>query len=341
MTSPRRYLVVGPSWIGDMVMAQSLFITLKQKHPDCVIDVLAPAWSLPVLERMPQVNRGVSSDTSHGEFSLFKRRALGRSLRGQYSHAIVLPRSWKSALVPFFAGIPVRTGYRGEMRYGLLNDIRELDKQKLTQTVQRYVALGRDREEERAAGGGAPVTPFPALRADRERLPELMSRLGLKAGRTVCMMPGAEYGPAKQWPLDYYGRLARRLVEAGWQVWILGSGKDADASDKIAGFCPQGVYNLCGKISLADAIDLLAAAESAVSNDSGLMHVAAAVGTKLTVIYGSSTPDYTPPLADEENTNIFYLGLECSPCFERVCPLGHTRCLTEITDDVVFDAVHS
>jgi len=341
MTGPRRYLVVGPSWIGDMVMAQSLFITLKQQHPDCTIDVLAPAWSLPVLERMPQVHRGISSGTGHGEFSLRKRRALGKSLKAKYSHAIVLPRSWKSALVPYFAGIPVRTGYRGEMRFGLLNDIRQLDKQKLTRTVQRYVYLGRDREEQGKTEAGPPDTPFPALRTDSERLPELMARLGLQAGRTVCMMPGAEYGPAKQWPLDHYGRLARRLVEAGWQVWILGSGKDADAGDKIAGFCPQGVSNLCGRTSLVDAIDLLAAAEAAVSNDSGLMHVAAAVGTKLTVIYGSSTPDYTPPLADEEHRNIFYLGLECSPCFERVCPLGHTRCLTEITDDVVFDAIHS
>ena len=329
-----------------MVMAQSLFITLRQQYPDCMIDVLAPAWSLPVLERMPQVNLGISSGTAHGEFSLLKRRALGKSLKSKYSHAIVLPRSWKSALVPYFAGIPVRTGYRGEMRFGLLNDIRELDKQKLTRTVQRYVALGydrvaRDREQARAAGGEVPDTPFPVLRTDKERLPDLMARLGLQAGRTVCMMPGAEYGPAKQWPLDHYGRLAGRLVEAGWQVWILGSEKDADAGDKIRGFCSRGVFNLCGRTSLVDAIDLLAAADAAVTNDSGLMHVAAAVGTKLTGIYGSSTPDYTPPLADEHNRNIFYLGLDCSPCFERVCPLGHTRCLTEITDDTVFDAIHS
>jgi len=333
----RRYLVVGPSWIGDMVMAQSLFITLKQQYPDCLIDVLAPQWSLPILKRMPEINKGIAVNISHGEFSFFKRRRLGIALRpNQYSHAIIIPRSWKSALVPFFAGIPVRTGYKGEMRYGLLNDIRELDKERLKQTAQRYVAHAISNKQV-----AAPVVAFPKLEIDHKNRSKLMDKLGLKLDHPViCMMPGAEYGPAKQWPIEYYAGLAGLLVDAGCQVWIIGSDKDKAAGDKIAVSKQDGVENLCGKTQLVDTVDLLSCAVSVVTNDSGLMHVAAAVGIEVNVVYGSSTPDYTPPLTDENRKNIFYLGLDCSPCFKRVCPLGHTDCLNNISYNDVFKKVY-
>lgn len=332
--APRRYLIVGPSWIGDMVMAQSLFITLKQQHPDCQIDVLAPAWSLPILKRMPEVTEGISADVSHGEFSFFKRRKLGLALRPKkYTHAIVIPRSWKSALIPFFAGIPLRTGYRGEMRYGLLNDIRVLDKNVLKQTVQRYVAhaYANDPSE-------PPAIPYPALRVDSDNQQKLFEKFGLKSDNpVVCMMPGAEYGPAKQWPLAYYKQLAELLVNNGWQVWLLGSDKDHVAGKKIAD--SDGIYNLCGKTQLVDTIDLLAGAKTVVSNDSGLMHVAAAVGVHVNVIYGSSTPDYTPPLAGDKNKKVFYLGLDCSPCFNRVCKYNHYDCLKKISVDTIYSSI--
>ncbi len=330
----RRYLIVGPSWIGDMVMAQSLFITLKQQHPDCLIDVLAPAWSLPILKRMPEVDEGISADVAHGEFSFFKRRKLGLSLKQKkYTHAIVIPRSWKSALIPFFAGIPQRTGYRGEMRYGLLNDIRVLDKNVLKQTVQRYVAHAYANEPREP-----PDIPYPALLIDSDNQQKLLERFGLISDRPiVCMMPGAEYGPAKQWPLEYYKQLAESLVKNGWQVWLLGSDKDRAAGEEISGI--EYIYNLCGKTQLVDTIDLLAGAKSVVSNDSGLMHVAAAVGAKVNVIYGSSTPDYTPPLTVDERKVIFYLALECSPCFKRVCPLGTRACLYGIKYSDVMQSV--
>ncbi|MDT8282798.1 MAG: lipopolysaccharide heptosyltransferase II, partial [Gammaproteobacteria bacterium] len=329
----RRYLIVGPSWIGDMVMAQSLFITLKQYYPDCVIDVLAPLWSLPIIDRMPEVRQGISADVVHGEFSFFKRRKLGRSLRDKgYTHAIVIPRSWKSALVPYFAAIPVRTGYKGEMRYRLLNDIRALDKTVLKQTVQRYVAHAFNNNPDTA-----PETPYPALLINKENQARLLAGLDLKLDRpVVCMMPGAEYGPAKQWPITYYAALAAALVAAGSQVWLIGSEKDRLAGDTIAQSNEAAIYNLCGRTQLVDTVDLLACATSVVSNDSGLMHVAAAVGVPVNVIYGSSTPDYTPPLTIDEKKNIFYLGLDCSPCFKRVCPLGHTDCLTKIKYDEVY-----
>lgn len=319
-----------------MVMAQSLFITLKQQFPDCLIDVLAPQWSLPILRRMPEVTEGLSADVSHGEFSFAKRRRLGLSLKArQYTHAIVIPRSWKSALVPFFAGVPVRTGYRGEMRYGLLNDIRKLDKQVLKQTVQRYVAHAYQDDPQ-----VAPAIPFPKLELDHNNQAKLLDQLGLKLDKpVVCMMPGAEYGPAKQWPIEYYALLAKLLVDTGWQVWVIGSDKDEAAGDKITVASPNEIFNLCGKTQLVDTVDLLACAKNVVTNDSGLMHVAAAVGVEVNVIYGSSTPDYTPPLISEEKKRIFYLELECSPCFKRVCPFGHTDCLKNIKYDEVYRSI--
>ena len=329
----RRYLIVGPSWVGDMVMAQALFMTLKQQFPDCEIDVVAPEWSLPVLRRMPEVRGGIALPVAHGRFGLRERFRLGRSLRSNgYSRAIVLPRSWKSALVPLFAGVPVRTGYRGEMRFGLLNDIRRLDKTVLRQTVQRYVALGFDTET-----AAAPAVPLPRLETSRRNTERLIGALELDLSRpVVCMMPGAEYGPAKQWPVVYYARLAAKLAANGFTVWVLGSAKESALGESITAGLGDAGSNLCGRTELVDVVDLLALAAQVVTNDSGLMHIAAAVGSRLNVIYGSSTPDYTPPLAPGASLNIFYMALPCSPCFKRVCPLGHTNCLNGIDVETVY-----
>ncbi|MCJ7555497.1 MAG: lipopolysaccharide heptosyltransferase II [Gammaproteobacteria bacterium] len=323
MSSSERILVVGPSWVGDMVMAQSLFISLKQRWPACSIDVLAPEWSVPVLARMPQVRNGIPMSLGHGQFNWSVRRRLGRSLAGQdYSRAIVLPRSFKAALVPFHAGIPVRTGYRGEMRYGLINDMRPLDKTVLTQTVQRFVALGQPRD-----AGQPPHIPAPVLRVSPDNQAALMQQFEL-ADTAVALLPGAEYGPAKCWPLEYFADAAKVLGERGYQVWVLGSQKDAAAGDMIAAGSGGAAVNLCGKTRLEDAIDLLAASQAVITNDSGLMHVAAAVDTQVIAIYGSTTPDFTPPLTD--NAQLHYLRLACSPCFKRECPLGHLDCLKKI-----------
>jgi len=332
--TPRRYLIVGPSWVGDMVMAQSLFITLKQQYPDCLIDVIAPEWSLPILERMPQVNQGIALSVKHGEFSLLKRIKKGLSLRSNnYTHSIVLPRSWKSALAPFFSGAKIRTGYHGEMRYGLLNDIRQLDKDILKQTVQRYVAHAYD-----ATQNNAPDTPFPGLEVDKVNRERLIKELSLDMSRPVItMMPGAEYGPAKQWPKEYYQELTALLVDKGYQVWVIGSEKEKALGQVIVDESGQYAINLCGRTELVDAVDLLSCAEQVVTNDSGLMHVAAAVGVRLNVIYGSSTPDYTPPLSDK--VAIHYRGLDCSPCFQRTCRLGHMNCLNKITAQSVFKSM--
>ena len=326
MTASSGILVVGPSWVGDMVMAQSLYKLLAGREPGVAIDVLAPAWSLPLLERMPEVRRGIELPLTHGEIGLGARRALGRTLRGRYGRAIVLPRSFKSALVPWFARIPQRTGYRGEWRYGLINDRRPFDERRLDQTVKRFLALGVRPEEHEL-----PVPPEPALATDAASQAGVAARLGLSTvAPVVALMPGAEYGPAKQWPTEHFAALAARLAARGVPVWILGSAKEAALGERIvaAAHPAAGVQNLCGRTTLVDAVDLLALATVAVTNDSGLMHVAAAVGTEVVAIYGSSTPDFTPPLT--ARASIHYRRLSCSPCFARVCPLGHLDCLRGI-----------
>jgi heptosyltransferase-2 len=325
-------LVVGPSWVGDMVMAQSLFKALKQNNPNALIDVIAPAWSVPVLERMPEVHHAIALTVGHGELQLGKRYALGKSLRGKYQRAIILPRSLKAALVPFFAKVPIRTGFLGEMRYGLINDIRVFDKSHLNQTVKRFVALGLSAEE----AEGKFQTPQPTLAIDQSQLQHSLQELKLNAEQpAIALFPGAEYGPAKQWPLLYYRELAKQLAKAGYQVWIMGSQKDHDVAEQIIDSSTSlPLINLCGKTSIAQAIDLISHCEGAVSNDSGLMHVAAATGCPVVAIYGSSSPLFTPPLTD--NAHIEYLNLDCSPCFKRQCPLQHLDCLNKIQPEQVF-----
>jgi heptosyltransferase-2 len=322
-------LVVGPSWVGDMVMAQSLFKLLKARHPGIAIDVLAPEWSLPIVARMPEIRRGIGAETGHGEFGLDKRRRIAASLREHdYEHAIVLPRSLKSALIPWFARVPRRTGFRGEMRFGLINDMRPFDKGVLDQTVKRFVALGLERGE--ALPGSL---PFPELEVSADKQRRVIAALGVSTTRpVVAMMPGAEYGPAKCWPLEHFTALATKLDAAGYAVWVLGSHKDTASGEAIA--AGSAALNLCGRTSLEDVIDLLAACEQAVSNDSGLMHVAAAAGTRVHGIYGSSSAKFTPPLT--KSREIHELSLDCRPCFARECPLGHLDCLRGLKPESVF-----
>ncbi len=345
-----RILVIGPSWVGDMVMAQSLFMALLERFPGARIDVLAPGWSLPLLTRMPQVHAGIEMPLGHGEFGFALRWRIARALRREgYTRAVVLPGSWKSALIPFLAGIARRTGWRGEMRYGLLNDIRLLDKARLPMTVQRFVALAWPAHSEPPpvepsageAAGGLPAAHPPRLNVDVANQERLRRDMGLATGRpVVAFMPGAEYGPAKQWPLPHFARLASQLIAGGATVWVLGSARDYAAGQRIVeGLPAEHALNLCGRTRLEDAVDLLALCRAAVTNDSGLMHVAAALDLPLVALFGSSSPEHTPPLS--ARARVLYLGLDCSPCFARECPLGHTRCLAEISPARVLDTLEN
>ncbi len=330
----KHVLIVGPAWVGDMVMAQSLFIELKKRYPAVIIDVIAPEWSLPLLERMPQVDQAIVLDIPHNKLGFSKRKKLGIALReNQYTHAIVLPRSYKSALTPFFARIPVRTGFKGEMRYGVLNDIRKLDRSVLTQTVQRYVALGCEKQLEHA-----PHIQSPQLVVDVNNQSALRHELNLNLDKPVIgFMPGAEYGPAKQWPVKYYRELAEMLIGEGYQIWLFGSVKETDIGRQIADGYEHDIINLAGRTRLVDTVDLLAMVELAVTNDSGLMHIACATDRRVIAIYGSSTPKYTPPLSDK--AEVLYRNKSCSPCFQRQCPFDHYECLTEIKPFDVFKQI--
>jgi heptosyltransferase-2 len=320
-----------------MVMAQSLFMALRQQSPQHPIDVIAPAWSSPLIERMPEVRHLHELAVGHGEAGLRKRISLGRALRqGGYDRAIVLPRSAKAALVPWIAKIPVRTGYRGEFRYGLINDRRKLDRAQHYRTVDRFVALAPLRKD----ANRSIEPPTPKLSSTSNQQMAAMAELALDpsshATPTLGLCPGAEYGPAKRWPPEYFSALAREYLNAGWAVWLFGSAKDAGITRSIREQAP-GVVDLAGRTQLAQAIDLLAACQGVVSNDSGLMHIAAATATPVVAVYGSSDPQYTPPLSN--NAQVIYHDLSCSPCFARTCPLGHLNCLRGITPSEVSAAV--
>jgi heptosyltransferase-2 len=331
-----KILIIGPSWVGDMVMAQSLFRALKADNPEVQIDVLAMDWTKPLLQRMPEVNQAISMPVSHGKFSWKMRKQLGHQLRSaKYDQAIVLPNSWKSALIPWFANIPVRTGWRGEMRYGLLNDIRNLNKDVLPMMVQRFVSLAYPASQSSAAPSYQP----PLMLAKPVKTEFNPARNQHQKRLVLC--PGAEFGPAKQWPPEYYAEVANRLIAENWQVLILGSKADQDTADLIfSQILPEyqsKLFNLAGQTQLEDAIDLLGSADCVVSNDSGLMHIAAALQTPLVAVYGPTSPAFTPPLAD--NARIVQIEVDCGPCFQRHCPEGHHRCMQDLSVDQVIHQI--
>jgi len=329
-----KILVVAPSWIGDTLLAQPLLARLKKKLPGAVIDALAPGWTAPVLRRMPEINEVIEAPFGHGELGLLARWRLGRSLRSRgYDEAIVLPNTFKSALIPFFAGIPLRAGFVGESRYGLLNLTHKLDAKRRPLMAERYAQLAEK-------PGVPPARPLPEvrLRIDQANLLVTLNRLGLsRAKPVVAFCPGAEYGPAKRWPARHFAVLARKLAAQGCAVWLFGSEKDSDIGEEIVRSSGGAAANLCGRTDLASAIDLLSLAEVVVSNDSGLMHVAAGVGRPVVALYGSSSPEHTPPLS--ASARVVRTGIECSPCFARECPLGHFKCMNELAPERVMEEI--
>ncbi|MDO6499392.1 ADP-heptose--LPS heptosyltransferase RfaF [Photobacterium sanguinicancri] len=300
-----KILIIGPSWVGDMVMSQSLYRTLKANNPDATIDVMAPDWCRPILSRMPEVNNVVAMPVGHGSLQLSVRRQLGKTLKQSgYDQAIVLPGSLKSALVPWFADIAKRSGWLGEMRYGLLNDYRKLDKVAFPLMVERYIALAFDKAEMTSAKALPQPLLYPALQVDNESTIAACQALGLNQDRpTLAICPGAEFGPAKRWPHYHYAQAVAQLIDTGWQVWIFGSGKDHPVGEEILAHLSDTqrthCINLAGQTKLEQAVDLMASCKAAITNDSGLMHVAAAVGLPLVALYGPSSPDFTPPLTHQ------------------------------------------
>lgn len=307
------------------MLMQPMLHRLQQRHSGARIDVLAPPWTEKLLRQMPEIHDVIINPFPHGAFGLSARRRLGVQLRdAQYDQAIVLPNSWKSALVPFFAGIPVRTGFVGELRYGLLNDARKLNKNKLPLMVERFAQLAEAPRVEIPR-----PLDSPHLQVSDAQRAQTLSKLGLMLDKPVAVFcPGAEYGPAKRWPLQYYAELAQYLRAQGYAVWLIGSPKDKDVADKIIALGNEPCHNLCGVTDLTEAIALLSCADLVVSNDSGLMHIAAALNRPMVAIFGSSSPQFTPPLSDK--AQVLKLDLSCSPCFKRECPLGHFNCMIKL-----------
>lgn len=300
-----KILIIGPSWVGDMMMSHSLYQTLKQQYPHCEIDVLAPNWCKPLLERMPEIRHALTMPIGHGSFALLERYRIGKSLRHQYDMAIILPNSFKSALIPLFAKISVRRGWKGESRYGLLNDLRA-NKKAYPMMVQRYVALGYDKSAVKKAED-LPI-PAPYLRQDPKELQQTLHHFSHLLQPTenraaIGFCPGAEFGPAKRWPHYHYADLANALISQGYAVRIFGSAKDEEVGEQIRQALPLNLQPYCvnfaGKTSLTQAVDLIGDCNAVVTNDSGLMHIAAALKRPLIALYGPTSPQYTPPLSDQ------------------------------------------
>lgn len=328
MMISRKILIISPSWIGDCVMTQPLMHRLHELYSGCQIDVFAPKWSMAVFARMPEVHDVIENPFGHGTLNVCGRWKIGRALgRRGYDQVIVLANSFKSAIVAAATGAKQRTGYIGEMRYLLLNDLHQLDKQKLPLMVDRYTAL---------AGHFMGQSTQPRLRIDVACQAAALAAHQLDTQKKImALCAGAEYGSAKRWLPEHFAAIAQYYAARDWQVWLFGSQKDFAVSAEINRLSGSVCVNLCGQTSLAEAIDLLACADSVVCNDSGLMHLAAAVGAKLVAVYGSSSSTHTPPLSD--TAKIATLNLACSPCFQRECPLGHTNCLRQLLPERVIE----
>jgi heptosyltransferase-2 len=328
----KKILVIGPSWVGDAMLMQPMLLRLKQRYPESQIDVLAPPWTAALLHALPEVHEVIINPFPHGALQLIARYQLGKKLRSaQYDQAIVLPNSLKSALIPYFARIPLRTGFVGESRYILLNDARGLSKKSLPFMVERFAQLAEDKR-------GKIPRPLanPKLEVSVAQRNATLHKLGLTLDKPVAIFcPGAEYGPAKRWPASYFAEIAQRLQRQGYAVWLTGSAKDKEVADKIIALGNSASLNLCGVTDLTDAIALLSCAQLVVSNDSGLMHLAAALDRPMLALFGSSSPQFTPPLSAQ--AHVVKLDIKCSPCFQRECPLGHFNCMKQLTPDLIWE----
>ncbi|MFM2322528.1 MAG: glycosyl transferase putative gt9A [Pseudomonadota bacterium] len=339
MALPKKILIISAAWIGDMVISQALFKYIKQQYAETIIDIVAPRWGHELLASMPEINEIFDLPIGHGQFQLKKRWQLGRSFRKKnYQQAIILPNSWKSAIIPLVAGIPLRTGWLGEMRFGLLNDWRTLDKKKYPMMIQRFLALGAAKTIANKAIDWQLYKPY--LTVNPKSLSSSLKNLPLiiKDKPLLILCPGAAFGPAKRWPAGYFAKIAHAKKTEGWQVFLLGAQSDEAIGHSIQKLTGNGCINLIGKTSLLQALNLLAKASLVISNDSGLMHLAAALHRPLIALYGSSSPEFTPPLS--ELAKVLYLKLSCSPCFERHCPLVHFNCLKQLKPNLVLATIN-
>ena len=323
----QKLLIIPQNWLGDIVMSQTLLKKIKSDNPKTSIDILVNSSLKNLVERMPEINKVIILDCNHRELGLFKRLRLAKEIKkSSYDRSIVLSRSLKSSLIPYFAKIPIRTGELGELRYLLINDLKEFSKESRRKTASRYISMYSDNNEELSENY------YPSLDSNSENIKNLSEKYDLKKDEKVIIFaPGAAFGPSKMWPVNKFRELGKKLNN-DFKILILGSNNEKSIGNDIV--TNKNMVNLCGKTSIADAVDLMHISKFCVSNDSGLMHLAAATNTKSISIYGSTSPDFTPPLT--KNKDIHYKGMSCSPCFEKKCKYGHYNCLVDIHSDDVF-----
>jgi heptosyltransferase II len=346
-------LIIAPNWIGDAVMTQPLLASLKALYPNSAIDVLASTWVAPIYRACAEVNEVIEAKFEHKQLQWVLRRQLAKQLATKkYQACFVLPNSFKSALIPWLANIPLRIGYRGEMRFGLVNvSLDNPSKLNRPPMVEHYLALSTLLNDEEPADhrqrSKQELTPH--LNISTSATESVTQKLqSAKIGSveqnsgiyTLC--PGAEYGPSKRWPTEYFAILAKELININPsnQIILIGSQGDRHLADEIIS---QGnhshIHNWCGSTSLDEAIALIGMSKAVVSNDSGLMHIAAALNIPQVALFGSSDPSHTPPLSDK--ARVIWLELSCSPCHKRECPLGHLKCLKDILPQQVLTTLHA
>ena len=338
-------LIIAPNWIGDAVMSQPLLAELKAQYPDSNIDVLASTWVAPVYRACNEVSEVIEAKFEHKQLQWALRKQLAKDLQAKnYQACFILPNSFKSALIPWLANIPFRVGYRGELRYGLINvSLENPSKVNRPPMVEHYLALSQllqDGDED------ALDTLTPTLNVStkaKQSVEQCLASAIINANSLFVFCPGAEYGPTKRWPTAHFAKLAQNLLaeQASAQIILLGGKGDHALAQEIQtqANTPVNLHNWCGSTSLDEAIALIGMAKAVVSNDSGLMHIAAALKTPQVAIFGSSDPAHTPPLSNK--AKVIWLNLPCSPCHKKICPLGHLQCLNDILPQQVLATLNT
>jgi heptosyltransferase-2 len=341
-----RILIIAPNWIGDAVMSQPMLADLKIKYPQCQIDVLATSWVAPIYRACLEVKQVIEARLEHQQLQWGLRKQLAKQLEEhQYDACYVLPNSLKSALIPWLANIPLRIGYRGEMRFGLINiALDNPSKINRPPMAKHYLALSSALDHSQDLNAEEPANPKLNISlAAKESIIAKLQAASIKEKSIYVLCPGAEYGMTKRWPADHFATLAQQLIanEPDAHVILLGSKGDHTVAESIRTKAKKDLqtHNWCGKTSLDEAIALIGMSKILVSNDSGLMHVGAALKVPQVAIFGSSDPHHTPPLSNK--AKVLWLNLPCSPCHKRECPLGHLKCLKDISPKNVLDAIQS
>ena len=338
-------LIIAPNWIGDAVSTQPLLANLKVLYPNSKIDVLASYWVAPIYRACPQVHEVIEAKFEHKKLQWNLRKQLAKEIEARnYQACFVLPNSFKSALTPWLANIPFRIGYRGELRFGLINlALDNPSKINRPPMVEHYLALSELLKDDSSLPFGKLTPRLDVSSSAKQSVEKKLQDANIHSESIYAICPGAEYGPSKRWPSEHFAVLAQNLIaqNSNNQIILLGSKSDHALAQEITAQAKQvgNIHNWCGNTSLDEAIALIGMSKAVVSNDSGLMHVAAALQIPQVAIFGSSDPAHTPPLSDK--AQVIWLNMPCSPCHKRICPLGHLRCLKDILPEQVLATLNT